>query len=297
MDSFAKKATNTLRRRASSLWILVHWLRVHYSDPMPITEERVYEFAKWCARERRPATRVEGVVEAIGFARGVIGLENVDDTVASGRIRGSGHKQYMTKRQTRQAAALTRRMVGCLEQLAINGSGPDQVLAGDACFCIHTRARYSDAANIAQEPFLDISVGENGEQFGFVEATADRVKTSGAKRKRRVPIPLVGMAIGFQDAPWAEEWLAARMRHGLAADADGCLFRAVGKDGSFAQRRRSSSDMGLWVREALIKYGGYSPEDVQFITSHSLKDTQLCWLAKACVKHGIRRLLLSLIHI
>ena len=99
------------------------------------------------------------------------------------------------------------------------------------------------------------------------------------------------MAVGFHNAQWAEAWLAARMRHCLAAEDDGCLFRALGKDGTFAKGRRSSSDMGLWIREALIKYGGYTPEEVSNITSHSMKDTQLCWLAKAGTKHGVRRLL------
>ena len=77
----------------------------------------------------------------------------------------------------------------------------------------------------------------------------------------------------------------------MNASKDGCLFRALGPDGKFLMRRRSSNDMSLWLREALIQYGGYSARDVLEIRSHSLKDTQLSWCAKAGVKHGTRRLL------
>ena len=77
----------------------------------------------------------------------------------------------------------------------------------------------------------------------------------------------------------------------MEATEDECLFRALGPDGVFLKRRRKSSDMGLWLREILIQYGGYSAADVKDISSHSLKDTYLSWCTKAGVKHGIRRLL------
>ena len=72
--------------------------------------------------------------------------------------------------------------------LAANGSGLDQVIAGDAMFCMHARARWSDAAEVTVEPYLDVA--EDGR--GFIEAMADHSKTSGARRKRRRPIPLAG---------------------------------------------------------------------------------------------------------
>ena len=56
-------------------------------------------------------------------------------------------------------------------------------------------------------------------------------------------------------------------------------------------RKRSSSDMGLWLQQTMIRYGGYSSGDVANIGSHSLKATVLSWLAKAGVNHGVRRLL------
>ena len=45
------------------------------------------------------------------------------------------------------------------------------------------------------------------------------------------------------------------------------------------------------MREALVRYGGYTGDEVANIGSHSFKDTHLSWLAKAGAKHGPRRLL------
>ena len=140
---------------------------------------------------------------------------------------------------------------------------------------------------VTTEPYLDVA--DDGK--GFIEAVADHSKTSGARRKRRRPIPLVGHAVGLSGYPWARAWLEARRSYNLDADIDRCLFRAVGADGTFLIRKRSSSEMGVWLRELFVRHGGYTPDDIQDVGSHSLKDTHLSWLAKAGVKHGTRRLL------
>ena len=153
-------------------------------------------------------------------------------------------------------------------------------------FCMHTRTRWSDAAEVTAEPYLDVAE----DRKGFIEAMADHSKTSGARGKRRRPIPLVGHAVGLSGLPWARARLEARRSYGMDAFLDGCLFRAVGADGTFLIRKRSSSEMGVWLRELFVRLGGYSLDDVQSIGSHSMKDTHLSWLAKAGVKHGTRRL-------
>ena len=132
--------------------------------------------------------------------------------------------------------------------------------------------RYSDTAEVCKEPELDL-VGTGEDEFGFVEVTAGRNKTPNASRKRCRPIPMVAHAHGLTGENWAAAWLEARIDFGLDAEIDGCLFRAVGADGSFLRRKRASSDMGLWLREALAQYGKYEGRHLENIGSHSLKDT------------------------
>ena len=179
------------------MWLLLRWLSASTGSATPISEDRIYMYASYCKSVGKAATRLEQLLLAIAFCKGLIGLRGTSEILESARVSGAAHRLFMTKRILRQRAALKRRQCALLEDLAANGSGLDQVIAGDAMFCMHARARWSDAAEVTTEPYLDVA--DDGK--GFIEAVADHSKTSGARRKRRRPIPLVGHAVDLSGYP------------------------------------------------------------------------------------------------
>ena len=86
-DAMASKATGTLRRRAASLILFIDWCETNLHQPFPITEERVYSYAKHLEDSEAPATRASAFKEALNFANGMLGLKGVSQAVLSPRVR------------------------------------------------------------------------------------------------------------------------------------------------------------------------------------------------------------------
>ena len=290
-DAMASKATGTLRRRAASLILFIGWCETNLHQPFPITEERVYSYAKHLEDSEAPATRASAFKEALNFANGMLGLKGVSQAVLSPRVRGCVYNSIKRKRITVKKEPWTKEDIIKLEEAVISKSGlelritlQEQVFLGFILFLIHCRARFGDGARVKEEPYLDIS----GDQ-GFIEVSivGGDTKTGKAANKVRRSMPIVGHAIGVTGQNWAGPWLAVRKRMGLDAGVDQTLMPRPLLDGSFVGETITTSEGGRWLRIVAQKIG----ISLENKGTHSCKATLLSWCAKAGVNHTSRRLL------
>eukprot|EP00913_Durusdinium_trenchii_P000697 g649.t1 len=108
-DIFAKKKNGTLQVRLSAMMLYVRWARAKGLPPFPLSEDQVYRYVDQLRRDGAPATRANSFRSALAFCKGTIQLQDVDPVLQSGRVTGSAHRSYLTKRVLRQRDALTVR--------------------------------------------------------------------------------------------------------------------------------------------------------------------------------------------
>ena len=283
-DSFADKATSTLRARAASLLAFGRWKKSIFGEVacgiFPISEDMAYEYLCDLRRNHAAASRRKRFLEAVGFAKGLIGAD-VDEVLSSSRVKGVAHGGIITER--RKKIPFTVRQVDVLERLAVFSSGQVAIFAGYVCFIIHCRLRWSDGQHCVQEPTMDVSEGR-----GFLEASLYHHKTA---KKRRLKVlrllPAACVLPGLSGEDWASKWLANRKAAGLAASLTCPTMPAPMRDGSWSRLPLTSSEAVVWLREILHPFVN---RNIQDIATHSAKATVLSWMAKANVPISIRRL-------
>lgn len=114
-DVFAKKKNGTLQVRLRAMMLYVRWARAKGLNPFPLSEDQRYAYVDQLRRDGAPATRASSFRSALAFCKGAIQLLGVDEVVQSGRIAGSAHKSYVTKRTLRQRDALTVHQVSMFQ--------------------------------------------------------------------------------------------------------------------------------------------------------------------------------------
>ena len=254
-DSFEEKATGTLEKRGSAMLAYIRWCDASRCEPFPIAAELAYEYVCFMRAEGAPATRATSFVEALGFARGTVGLVSATMALECRLLKGAAVSLFRTKRPERKAALLSKEHVLALENAIVSADlrWEDRVFAGFCCLCLHVRSRWTAAASLRTEPTLDIS---DDEVYGFIEIQLLDHKTGNAKKKRRKLLPLAGLAHGLSGKPWAEAWVELRGEHGLTLAGEGCLMPCPKTGGGFTSARLSSCDGAVWLRELLNKLCG-----------------------------------------
>ena len=127
---------------------------------------------------------------------------------------------------------------------------------------------------------------------GFIEGRTSYTKTSNSTRKRNRFLAMAAPSHGLLDTPWAESWLAVRLALGLEVGRDKAFMPAIRPNGSgFYKTPMTASDGTKFLRQLLLKYGGFDWADLLRIGSHSCKSCVLSWMAKFGADLCIRRLL------
>ena len=88
VDIFYNKSPSTLLKRANSLGGVVNHLALQ-QDLFPCDEPALYEYLVSQRHEGAPATRLKAVLEACRFARHVLGVQELDECIASRRCAGA----------------------------------------------------------------------------------------------------------------------------------------------------------------------------------------------------------------
>ena len=90
VDTFESKSTATLGKRIGSMLMFQRWHACSYSSVkfLPITEEMLYACLCDWRIERVPASKANGLREAIAFCHGLLGLQDCEAAMKSVRCQG-----------------------------------------------------------------------------------------------------------------------------------------------------------------------------------------------------------------
>ena len=183
--------------------LLLRWLDeqpLHVSEA-GITEQSLYGYVS-SLRAEGPATRAQGAIEAVSFAKSAVGLDVDLEAVLSARVRGAALSALDRKRLARKAPPLPVLAVEALELATVAGDDPKtRVLCGFLCLLVYGRGRCRDISAISCEPTLDMA----DDDHGYLELVAASTKTSHGVKKRRPGLPVAALARGVSRdvGPWA----------------------------------------------------------------------------------------------
>lgn len=289
-DTFKKKKTSTLFKRAGSILRYVRWCgeTVPPTIPLPPTETVTYQYVCHLRESKKAASVGADFRSALAFCLGTIGLDGVAECLSSARAQGAANELLGTKRILKQRDTLKVPMLGALE----DGAGDfadmfDRVASGHFAFLSHGRSRMHDSQYI-QSLRIDL---DDKKQTGYVEAPTSCTKTSNTADKRHRFLPMAAPTHGVSSRTWAMDWIAAREATGLFCMPGKPFFPAPKLDGSGWQDRPLTAEEGTsWLRQLLIKKG-FDASALLNIGVHSCKATPLSFCAKWDVEKSVRRML------
>ena len=277
-DTFRTKATSTLKIRVGSISLYVGWHRLSYPDDdiFPIDEAKAYEYACMCRDTKASASRVDTFVSTLRFLGEFLEFEGASAAATSPRVQGASHQMLLARPPRIRARMLTIGMLCWLEIACFAMHHAfDRMVAGLCMLCCMGRLRCSDANRIRHAGLLG----------RFLEGSLTRTKTALSKEKATSFIPLVVPAFGILGKPWLLEFLQARRELGLrelptlasrAHDLSFVLVPNVITMGLDNQRPMSSVELSDRMRALLSK--GFNSDDLQGLSSHSLKATLLAYI-------------------
>lgn len=208
----------------------------------PISEELAYRYLCDLRRNNAAASKRKRFLEAVGFAKGLLGAD-VDDILKSARVSRVAHGGFVEKRGKKQP--FTTDHLITLENMATFSSGPASIFAGYICFFVHCRLRWSDGQHCVNEPHLDITDGR-----GFVEASLYHHKTAMKRRAHVVRLlPVAGVLPGPSGQMWAVRWILKRRQEGLRASLLEPTMPCPIITGGWNKLPLSSSEASVWLRE------------------------------------------------
>ena len=280
-DALSGKAVSTLRSRSSSLLAYGRWLRGVASDApiFPMSESQAYTYVQELREHNAPRTRASRFLEAVSFAHHMLGAD-VGDTLRSSRVKGAATvSMVIPKKKT----PLTIPQVRFLENVAMEGDGPETIFCGYVCMILHMRLRWSDGQYCQHEPETDMH-----DQKGFLECKLYHHKNAGRQKHAKRLLPAACNLPGLSNHDWATPWLELRKKQGLVAGPGLPTMPAPLSGGGWAKVPLEPSQATTWLREMLRLFEPV-PQPMD-IGTHSLKATWLSIMAKAGCDGDIRRL-------
>ena len=153
------KSPNTVLKRASAMLMYYRWNAVYGTASMlPLSEPDVWKYVMQQSMTSSSASRSHSLVQALGFARFVMGFDNAIVCASSRRVIGQSQLQLSEKAPTRQARPLTVLEVKRLHAVADGSdhSKVDKCVASNLLLPLYGRCRVSDA-NCIHEGLHDLT--------------------------------------------------------------------------------------------------------------------------------------------
>jgi hypothetical protein len=285
LDTFASKSPATLYKRGREMTLFLQWSKeLNLHSVICFKEETVYRYVCYLRDCNSAPTQANSFVQAVRFTHTMLGsCGDPLSTVISSRVTGVAHSMFLRKRPLKQADPLSVNEVRALENAVFEATCEhDRIAAGFMLFCLMSSARSSDAQNCT-----NLRV-ERAEHVTILECDTLRHKTATSKEKQTTFLPYVTLGSVFQIRSWAETWMELRSAC-LVPDRQ-CLLPAPNFAGGWLNRKLSTGEVTLWLRDILVSQG-CDRNDVMRLTSHSLKTTILSWAAKAGMSLQTRRIL------
>ena len=277
-ETMAPKATGTLTSRYDSLRLYLQWATERKRPPFPVEPAKINDYLRYAAG--KAPTRGQRFREALAFMRYHFDLPVLQVQIA--RSRGLAIMGLKRKRPTKKRAGIPvwviqkwERQVAEVEPADLNKEQTAEVLIkGLLLFAVHARLRFSDAAQITQEPYLQVSE-TTGQSYLTTDMKWGEHKTGNNPRKAGQTIPIMAVGEGLTETDWAAKWLETRRRNNLDAATDQTLMRELLTDWSIGRGRMTSEAGRQFVRDYLAEE---SVEDVDLFGAHSGKVTVLNWV-------------------
>ena len=288
-DVFSSKSTATILKRANAFSRYVVWCSKKSLCPLPVKESHVYTYLydnNW-----RGPTSSMSFRESLNFASGVLGIDGSLESASSSRVTGFCRRLFVQKRPLKQARTLTVAQLSALEEFVTSADELDHdpidvIFVGHVLFTLYSRSRWTDSLYVSK---LELDL--DSENNGYIQADTLVSKTSVTIQKKTRFLPLTGPIHGITTNSWVQIWLSYRLQYGLQ-QPDGVvpIIQTVTTAGNFSGKALLPSEAGDWLRSVLISLG-FSKEQVQGVSSHSLKATLLSWMAKFGTDISKRQLL------
>ncbi|CAE7256494.1 unnamed protein product [Symbiodinium natans] len=279
---FAKKSTNTLLNRVSSLQRFAAWALRSFPHE-PLAEALVFLYCQQLSQKQTGSSAPDQLCQALNFAGGTLEFRVPQSDLVSARVQGLAHQCMRQQKPPQQAPALTADQVRWLQTVVQSDETQyERYMAATFLFMIYARARHSD---IRRSKRITVDRDEMGNPV-YIECSVLNPKQSKASRRRNLFLPLVAPAVGICEQPWAVEWLSLREHLGLVCDGDienSPLLPELAADGGLLQVNMDSATASRWLRCLLSRQPGSNQSDLLKFSSQGLKATCLSW----CMKYAI----------
>ena len=285
VDALAGKASSTLHNRASPLLKYAKYWRDRGQEFFPIQEGMVYTYIK--SNDSWAPTAPRSLLIALSFAFHVPGLAGGDVGKRSARVKGVTESIYVDRRKLVQRPPLKVEQIQRLEKIVHdeNRTNYDRVAAGYFLMLIYGRLRYSDGLRMVDLQ-LDTHVTEAG-VAGFLEARAERTKTSVTLERKIRFLPVAIPVISLYDPSWVLKWMELREQAGLAVQPPYPMLPSPQMGGGWSRMPLAVGPAADWLRSLLQ----IESSAVDRVATHSCKATLLSFASKFGMDHGSRRLL------
>ena len=186
-------------------------------------------------------SRLQGYVEALSFARHVLGLECLEDATCSKRCVGVA--QRSTPHELKQAPTFTTKQLNLLHDVLESDSLWDAVLSGFVLFLVNARLRWADGQHVVRW-----EVDQDDECMQFLEASVGQRKTMRAAQHRFRFLPIAALGQGVRNHDWVSAWLDARRTLGIKPPPEHPPLPAPDKAGYPTKRPVSAAEGTRWIR-------------------------------------------------
>ena len=277
VDTFARKSPATLYKRARSLWKYFEWMKGLYGQSLHLTEDRIYRYVCFLRDQKSAPTSAKAFVESLNFFASLVGFVSCDvGSAISARVKGVVHVMSLQKRPLSQARPLRVAEVRALEELVLQPSSPVlSIMAGFFLFCVMNCCRFNDA-QFAENLTLDQTEGTV-----ILHAGTCQHKTATTADKRTTLLPLVCLGTVFSEQSWATQWMMLMQAEDWPEQRSFMLPAYSEYSGKWLDRKMTSGEGTLWLRECLAAKDFDTLDDIKQPTTHSCKATLLSWLAKS----------------
>ena len=203
-----------------------------------------------CSLQHRgiAASARKGVLEALAFARFVVGVTEVGLINESRRCHGNA--KVVSNRDRQQASALKVTELSRLHQVLEHDlSLWNKVFAGCSLMCTYGRSRWEDLMHTERIIWDFDSAGS----IAYIECAVDVRKTRSAKQFKGTLLPFVAPSLGVVDGNCGSLWMQARKDLGLKDPQDGGpMMPAPDADMQVTERSLESDEAGAWLRFLLF---------------------------------------------
>lgn len=270
-DAFRSRATSTLVKRSMDFHKLAVWMRSQLGlCPMQLSEGVLYQYLSFLRESGAAPTSADATVKSVWFMHATVGFIDFHPECITSRITGVCRDMFMRKRILKQAPAFTANIVRALEEFALLSKNlADSMFTNFILFCIYSSCRVGDASKISEVTFTRY------QEVHLVEAATTEAKNTATMERRRMLLPFTAVGWGIFPNPWCIKWNLQ-----LDSEKPATIMPAFSEvTGRFLDRRLTTAEANLWLKEILLRTGLPMSEACKYST-HSCKATIPTWAGK-----------------